>query len=80
MQCSICYNNLNDNISKISCGHEFHLHCIDEWYKINITCPLCRQDPLFLERYNKYVEYKKLHPNLKKSGRRFKKNHRTRKL
>eukprot|EP00477_Mikrocytos_mackini_P001625 GAHX01001751.1.p1 GENE.GAHX01001751.1~~GAHX01001751.1.p1 ORF type:complete len:87 (+),score=6.86 GAHX01001751.1:109-369(+) len=30
-----------------SCGHEFHLHCIDEWLKSRgpheKICPLCRQ-------------------------------------
>ncbi|XP_031280893.1 RING-H2 finger protein ATL20-like [Pistacia vera] len=27
------------------CNHYFHANCIDEWLKINGTCPLCRNSP-----------------------------------
>lgn len=28
------------------CGHYFHLNCLDEWLKINWSCPVCRDSPL----------------------------------
>lgn len=27
------------------CKHYFHVGCIDEWLKLNTTCPLCRNSP-----------------------------------
>lgn len=25
------------------CNHYFHVQCIDPWFKLNFTCPLCRK-------------------------------------
>ncbi|XP_076919585.1 putative RING-H2 finger protein ATL21A [Bidens hawaiensis] len=27
------------------CNHYFHAECIDEWLKLNATCPVCRNSP-----------------------------------
>ena len=29
-----------------NCSHYFHANCIDEWLRLNTTCPLCRNSPL----------------------------------
>lgn len=26
------------------CGHRFHCSCIDEWFRQNVHCPVCRHD------------------------------------
>ena len=40
--CPICLNELSKNAIKLSCGHFFHLNCINNWKKINNVCPICR--------------------------------------
>uniref|UniRef100_A0A7N2MHE9 RING-type E3 ubiquitin transferase n=1 Tax=Quercus lobata TaxID=97700 RepID=A0A7N2MHE9_QUELO len=27
------------------CQHCFHIECIDEWFSLNVTCPICRNSP-----------------------------------
>jgi len=40
--CSICFNDIFFP-NKLSCGHIFHLSCIDKWQRIGKdTCPCCR--------------------------------------
>lgn len=47
--CSICLNKFNNNDSKIimyyicSNQHYFHKKCINQWLKIKLDCPICRQ-------------------------------------
>ncbi|XP_068648504.1 RING-H2 finger protein ATL7-like [Aristolochia californica] len=44
-QCSVCLGDYqaNDRLQQIpSCGHTFHMECIDHWLAKNTTCPLCR--------------------------------------
>ncbi|KAJ1414707.1 Zinc finger, RING-type [Sesbania bispinosa] len=46
--CSICLSEYSskETIRCIpECSHCFHAHCIDEWLRMNSTCPLCRNSP-----------------------------------
>ena len=43
LECSICLLKINKPKCKTSCGHVFHITCLREWLKNNITCPLCRK-------------------------------------
>ena len=40
-ECAICFNSNTDYITP--CNHHFHKECIEKWYKVKPTCPLCRQ-------------------------------------
>ena len=40
--CSICLDSLEDDISVLKCGHQFHTTCIEQWKKKSETCPICR--------------------------------------
>ena len=44
-KCSICLEVFRDGMSvaKLRCNHIFHENCINEWFDINFTCPLCKQ-------------------------------------
>ncbi|CAD5172552.1 unnamed protein product [Musa acuminata subsp. malaccensis] len=44
-QCSICLSSVleGDKMKVLpSCGHGFHVECIDEWLRAQTSCPLCR--------------------------------------
>ncbi|XP_057809993.1 putative RING-H2 finger protein ATL21A [Salvia miltiorrhiza] len=46
--CSICLSDYQpqETVKSIpECNHYFHANCIDEWLKLNGTCPLCRNSP-----------------------------------
>ncbi|XP_027351031.1 putative RING-H2 finger protein ATL21A [Abrus precatorius] len=46
--CTICLSEYKtkDTIRCIpECAHCFHADCIDEWLRMNTTCPLCRNSP-----------------------------------
>jgi len=46
-ECCICLNGFNetDNGLKIlKCGHLYHGKCINEWLKRDMRCPTCRFD------------------------------------
>ncbi|MCT4697022.1 RING finger domain-containing protein [Candidatus Cardinium sp. TP] len=30
----------------LPCGHYFHVNCIKQWLKTNMSCPNCRRHPL----------------------------------
>ncbi|XP_022772419.1 RING-H2 finger protein ATL58-like isoform X2 [Durio zibethinus] len=44
-QCSVCLGDYQaeDKLQQIpTCGHTFHVDCIDHWLANHTTCPLCR--------------------------------------
>ncbi|KAI3812802.1 hypothetical protein L1987_17514 [Smallanthus sonchifolius] len=46
--CPICLSKYEprDALRTIpECDHYFHVGCIDEWLRLNATCPLCRNSP-----------------------------------
>ncbi|XP_022985406.1 RING-H2 finger protein ATL22-like [Cucurbita maxima] len=46
--CAICLSEYQpkEAIRTIpDCGHFFHANCVDEWLKLNATCPVCRSSP-----------------------------------
>ncbi|CAO2819213.1 unnamed protein product [Amaranthus hypochondriacus] len=46
--CPICLSEYQPNETLRSipdCNHYFHADCIDEWLRMNATCPLCRNSP-----------------------------------
>ena len=46
-KCSICREDFEgrDIVRKInSCGHVFHMNCLDTWLESHTSCPICRVD------------------------------------
>ena len=62
--CSICLNQIDrwDDGVSLACDHHYHKKCIDEWFEAQLSscvannrdyrlsCPLCRFDPILLDR------------------------------
>ncbi|PRD29184.1 UNVERIFIED_CONTAM: E3 ubiquitin-protein ligase ATL15 [Trichonephila clavipes] len=49
IKCSICLDTTRRRKMKsLSCKHQFHKKCIDEWLQTQWICPLCRH-PLVLD-------------------------------
>lgn len=50
--CSICLEPLNTKPSQsLACLHTFHVHCINDWIKIQSSCPNCRKFALMPDEY-----------------------------
>jgi len=45
-ECSICLETYRSGqeVSILSCSHEYHSSCIKEWMIKNRSCPMCRKD------------------------------------
>lgn len=43
-QCSICLEEDTNDLVELTCKHIFHRACIQEWHKIQNSCPNCRND------------------------------------
>ncbi|KXJ83104.1 hypothetical protein RP20_CCG008562 [Aedes albopictus] len=43
-ECPICFGNMltNDDTKSLSCSHQFHSQCIEQWLENNSSCPVCR--------------------------------------
>ncbi|CAL4930888.1 unnamed protein product [Urochloa decumbens] len=44
--CAVCLAEIGDGETTArlvpGCGHGFHAECIEAWFRVNSTCPLCR--------------------------------------
>ena len=50
--CAICLENTDDTCYKaLCCKNKFHFECLDKWFKIKNTCPLCREEYSHMEDY-----------------------------
>ena len=56
--CSICLNHVqeNDSVQVLSCGHFFHIDCVEEWLATNFICPQCSKIPEITKIY-RAVDY-----------------------
>lgn len=41
-ECSICLEDIKDDLETTTCYHKFHHSCLIEWKSINNCCPICR--------------------------------------
>ncbi|MCO5557084.1 hypothetical protein L7F22_010640 [Adiantum nelumboides] len=47
--CAICLGDYGegDTLRLLpECAHAFHVHCIDAWLRLHVSCPVCRSSPL----------------------------------
>ncbi len=45
--CAICQDSFAAHSNRrtlTTCGHAFHMNCIDTWFEQNVHCPVCRHD------------------------------------
>lgn len=61
-ECAICLNEFSENndVSPLPCDirHYFHTDCIEQWFRQNTTCPLCKKEINIedMEKMNKKFE------------------------
>jgi len=48
LSCPICLNDMvtGEQVRLLTCKHSFHRQCVDEWLRVNATCPSCRKSIL----------------------------------
>lgn len=47
LPCSSCSDYNKETTCKgaeIRCGHKYHAHCLEEWIKCRVVCPLCNEE------------------------------------
>jgi hypothetical protein len=44
--CAICLSDFEagEKLRLLPCSHRFHQTCVDEWLRVNASCPTCRQN------------------------------------
>lgn len=54
--CSICLENIDkkETFKTYCCKNYFHYHCLENWFQIQTTCPLCRTE-YKKEKNNDYI-------------------------
>uniref|UniRef100_A0A7N0ZQY1 RING-type E3 ubiquitin transferase n=1 Tax=Kalanchoe fedtschenkoi TaxID=63787 RepID=A0A7N0ZQY1_KALFE len=42
--CCVCQEEFEDgeDLGKLDCGHDFHVHCIKQWLMLKNLCPICK--------------------------------------
>lgn len=45
-ECAVCQDHGSEPRAwrVLNCQHSFHKHCIDQWFRQNVHCPVCRAD------------------------------------
>ena len=55
--CAICLDNTdNSSYKSLCCKNKFHFECLDKWFKIKNTCPLCRKEYSHMSDYHNHIE------------------------
>jgi hypothetical protein len=55
--CAICLENTDDTCYQaLCCKKPFHFKCLDKWFNIKNTCPLCRTEYSHMEDYKTDME------------------------
>jgi hypothetical protein len=43
LKCTICSDDLKENICSTPCGHVYHRNCVSNWFNNYRSCPQCRK-------------------------------------
>ena len=56
-KCAICLETADKSCYKsLCCGNVFHFECLEQWFQIKNTCPLCRGEYSHMDNYNDQME------------------------
>lgn len=59
--CPVCLDGMSPNrqTRTLTCGHTFHLRCLERWKRMSRTCPMCRE-PFDQPQYKVRVSVQRL--------------------